>query len=87
MGGMGKNVKFSYKGHVDKERLTPSSPCLASAIILFIIVFRLAERCGTLVGEIGEDEIYEAYRKHKSLTNFLCKEQSKDCVKTKKDEL
>eukprot|EP00112_Aurelia_sp_Birch-Aquarium-sp1_P022011 Seg607.5 transcript_id=Seg607.5/GoldUCD/mRNA.D3Y31 product="Marginal zone B- and B1-cell-specific protein" protein_id=Seg607.5/GoldUCD/D3Y31 len=48
---------------------------------------RLAERCGTLVGEIGEDEIYAEYRKKKSLTNFLCNVSSKDCVKSKKDEL
>ena len=39
------------------------------------------------MGDIGEDEIYKEYRKRKSLKNFLCKEQSKDCVKTRKEEL
>lgn len=48
---------------------------------------RISQRCGTLVGDIGEDDIYMEYRKRKSLEDFLCKEQSKDCVKPKKDEL
>eukprot|EP00795_Rhopilema_esculentum_P008099 gene8099-14015_t len=48
---------------------------------------RLAEKCGLLVGEIGEDEIYAEFRKKKNLKKLLCKVSTKDCVNIGKDEL
>lgn len=48
---------------------------------------RLAQKCGGLVGDIGEDELYTEFRKTRDLFNYLCKEYTKDCVKTDKQEL
>ena len=48
---------------------------------------RLAQKCGNLVGDIGEEELYVEYRKSKDLLNYLCKEYTKDCVKKAKQEL
>lgn len=48
---------------------------------------RLATKCGNLVGDIGEDELYAEYRKGKNLFNFLCKDYTKDCVQKEKVEL
>lgn len=48
---------------------------------------RLSRKCSTMVGDIGEDELYSEYRKTKDLFNFLCKEYTKDCVKKDKEEL
>ena len=61
---------------------------LRSNTIKFLITFsRLAQKCGGLVGDIGEDEIYAEYRKTKDLFDYLCKEYTKDCVKNEKQEL
>ena len=46
--------------------------------------------CHELVGEAGDDEIYEQFLEHggSSLENFLCREQSKSCrVPKPKEEL
>ena len=51
------------------------------------VFFRLATKCGNLVGDIGEDELYAEYRKGKNLFNFLCKDYTKDCVQKEKEEL
>lgn len=51
------------------------------------LFFRLAQKCGNLVGDIGEEELYVKYRKSKDLLSYLCKEYTKDCVKKAKQEL
>lgn len=50
---------------------------------------RLGEKCGTMIGDIGEDEVYAEYRKTKGdLLNLFCKVSTKDCLKGgKKQEL
>lgn len=51
---------------------------------------RLIQKCGQFSGDLGEDVIYEeGYRKARDLKTFLCKENTKDCVKPKetKEEL
>ena len=87
-----KRRRLNFQCYLQSKILSPkfqAPSCIVSKIITKYqnFFFRLAEKCGTLVGEIGEDEIYAEYRKKKSLTNFLCKVSSKDCVKSKKDEL
>ena len=61
---------------------------LVSLMILSVILFsRLEQKCGNLVGDIGEEELYTEYRKTKDLFNYLCREYTKDCVKKEKQEL
>ena len=57
--------------------------------IFFVVFFssRLAQKCGQLVGDIGEEELYLEFKKTQNLHEFLCKEFTKDCVGKKKDEL
>ena len=56
-------------------------------VLSIVFFFRLATKCGNLVGDIGEDELYAEYRKGKNLFNFLCKDYTKDCVQKEKEEL
>ena len=49
--------------------------------------FRLREKCSTLTGDAGDDEIYKEYRKRGELSTFLCKEFTADCVRDSHGEL
>ncbi|KAK3755759.1 hypothetical protein QZH41_019985 [Actinostola sp. cb2023] len=42
---------------------------------------RLSSKCSGLVGEIGEDVLYEKFRKHGSLHDYICTNYTKDCVR------
>lgn len=48
---------------------------------------RLREKCSTLAGDVGEDEIYKEFRKKGELKTFLCKEVTTDCVRDAHGEL
>ena len=56
-------------------------------VLNIVFFFILATKCGNLVGDIGEDELYAEYRKGKNLFNFLCKDYTNDCVQKEKEEL
>eukprot|EP00111_Clytia_hemisphaerica_P024830 TCONS_00073210-protein len=45
---------------------------------------RLSSKCFELIGEHGEDEIYDAFRSTDDFHTFLCKELTTDCKKMKK---
>eukprot|EP00794_Sanderia_malayensis_P011935 gene11935-13171_t len=42
---------------------------------------RLVEKCATLIGEIGEDEVYGEFRSKGNLFNLFCEVETKDCIK------
>ncbi|XP_028405171.1 marginal zone B- and B1-cell-specific protein-like [Dendronephthya gigantea] len=48
---------------------------------------RLREKCSTVAGDVGEDEIYKEFRRRGELTTFLCQEFSTDCVRESHNEL
>lgn len=48
---------------------------------------RLREKCSTLAGDVGEDEIYKEYRKKGDLSSFLCKEFTVDCIRNSHEDL
>ena len=49
--------------------------------------FRLREKCSTIAGDAGEDEIYREFRKRGELKTFLCTEFTADCVREAHNEL
>ena len=67
--------------------LLPYFKKIGVRVLNITFFFRLATKCGNLVGDIGEDELYAEYRKGKNLFNFLCKDYTKDCVQKEKEEL
>lgn len=44
----------------------------------------MANKCFSTIGELGEDEIYEAFRETGDLKKFMCAEASSDCANKKK---
>ncbi|XP_060084966.1 marginal zone B- and B1-cell-specific protein-like [Ylistrum balloti] len=82
--------KYGIKDVDGKKRL--SGPGLDTADIPGIMQGggrwpnRLREMCSMYVGEIGEEEIYEAYLKEKDLDKFLCRGKGLlgECSKSKK---
>ena len=66
----------------------PHRPVSSSVLTGFMLSScpRMAQKCGAIVEQVGEDDLYKEYRKRKTLFRYLCKEVSKDC-KDKKDEL
>ena len=58
-----------------------------SLVYMYLLQFRLREKCSTLAGDVGEDEIYKEYRKKGDLSSFLCKEFTVDCIRNSHEDL
>ena len=54
---------------------------------MHLFFVRLREKCSTLAGDVGEDEIYKEFRKRGELKTFLCTEFTTDCVRDAHNEL
>ena len=44
-------------------------------------------KCFDIIGDLGEEELYEEYLEEKDLKRFLCTKYSNDCNLDKKSEL
>ena len=44
-------------------------------------------KCFDIIGDLGEEELYEEYLEEKDLKRFLCTKYSNDCNLDKKTEL
>lgn len=43
---------------------------------------RLSTKCFEFIDQLGEDDIYERFHKKRALKEYLCRQVTKDCLKT-----